>query len=209
VNHERHYRTTVTFCENGGYSRQTTLNSGRVPTLFLFLGGEAMSSTMVVIQCPTCSQKYRVEAGAIGNEVPCQTCGINFLAVDIDAAPLPASPRPAPPVEANSAAKVGRQTVLRLEAQRLAQEKPNGVTRNQGLILISVVLVGLGLQLVQVLAVRRPVWEYKILAPADAGLEAALNAEGKDGWEVVSARRATEGKAGSFLYEMIMKRPKR
>ena len=51
-------------------------------------------------------------------------------------------------------------------------------------------------------------WEYKIEAPEDVLFEIKVNELGREGWELVSARRATgSGYGDSASYEMIFKRP--
>lgn len=50
-------------------------------------------------------------------------------------------------------------------------------------------------------------WEYRIESPSDTRLEASVDGLGKDGWELVFARRATS-EYGGASYEMIFKRPR-
>lgn len=50
-------------------------------------------------------------------------------------------------------------------------------------------------------------WEYMIVSPEDAEFTKAMDRLGADGWELVSARRATSGSGGDASYEMILKRP--
>ena len=52
-------------------------------------------------------------------------------------------------------------------------------------------------------------WEYKLESPYDALFEMEMAKLGKEGWELVFARRATSSAGGSASYEMIFKRPKR
>lgn len=166
-------------------------------------------STVTVIQCPTCSQKYRVDVGAIGTEVECQNCGLKFTAVDLQAPPTP----PPPPRQATPAPDVGsttvvsRETSLRLEGKRLAHESTHGMTFRQGVVIILLLLVGCGSQLLSFRAKAIPRWEYMVVAPPDVGLGADLNALGKSGWELVAARRATNSITDGASYEMIFKRP--
>lgn len=56
-----------------------------------------------------------------------------------------------------------------------------------------------------------PKWEYKIEAVPDLSFESSMTTLGDDGWELISARRASsgEGKSAVFSYEIIFKRPKR
>jgi hypothetical protein len=50
-------------------------------------------------------------------------------------------------------------------------------------------------------------WEYKIDSYGDESVVTTLNELGSDGWEVISARRAT-GYGGSASYEFILRRAK-
>ena len=51
-------------------------------------------------------------------------------------------------------------------------------------------------------------WEYLIETPSDYTLDLKLDEYGRDGWELIFARRASSGAGGSYSYEMIFKRPK-
>jgi hypothetical protein len=52
-------------------------------------------------------------------------------------------------------------------------------------------------------------WQYTIIAPDDAMFDQEMNKLGRDGWELVSARRATSGSGytSSAAYEVILKKP--
>ena len=50
-------------------------------------------------------------------------------------------------------------------------------------------------------------WEYKIEAPSDALFTIEMNILGKEGWEMISAKRATSSGGGSASYEVILRRP--
>ena len=54
-------------------------------------------------------------------------------------------------------------------------------------------------------------WEYRIESFPDTAFSSRINAMGKEGWELVFARRASDGSdySPSFSYEMIFKRPKK
>lgn len=54
-------------------------------------------------------------------------------------------------------------------------------------------------------------WEYRIEAIPDTSFSQTINEMGKEGWELVFARRASDGATYSptFSYEIIFKRPKR
>lgn len=74
--------------------------------------------------------------------------------------------------------------------------------------LIALAVVGLVLVAAPVLFGSQEKWEYKVEAPSDYGLTEKLNRLGAQGWEVVSARRASDGSSYSptFSYEIIFKR---
>ena len=55
-----------------------------------------------------------------------------------------------------------------------------------------------------------PAWEYRIETIRDVGFTRQMNEIGAEGWEVVFARRASDGSEyhPTFSYEVIFKRPK-
>jgi len=108
------------------------------------------------------------------------------------------------------------------------------MTRFQGTILILLLCIGLALQgwyisevsagiderlesgIGRVDAIKEKIsgpieWEYRIESVPDRSFDQRMNAIGKDGWKLVSARRASDGADYSpvFSYEMILKRPKK
>ena len=50
-------------------------------------------------------------------------------------------------------------------------------------------------------------WEYTIESIPDLEFESGMNKLGKQGWELVFARRASGETKSEFSYEMIFKRP--
>lgn len=76
------------------------------------------------------------------------------------------------------------------------------------IVLLCVLVALWGSGVVQTPMLRKS-WEYKIFSPRDFNFEMEVNAMGADGWELVSARRATSSDGGSPSYEMIFKRPVR
>ena len=54
-------------------------------------------------------------------------------------------------------------------------------------------------------------WEYRIESLPDRTFDQRINALGQEGWELVFARRASDGSdySPTFSYEMIFKRPKK
>ena len=52
---------------------------------------------------------------------------------------------------------------------------------------------------------HRQRWEYKLVLPSDEHFADEMNTFGRDGWEMVSARRA-EDSSNVISYEVILKR---
>jgi hypothetical protein len=88
---------------------------------------------------------------------------------------------------------------------------PNGqsLSKLQGNIIIGLLVIALALALWNTFRPNTK-WEYKIEAVPDLTFERSMIALGDDGWELVSARRASsgEGTLTKFSYEIIFKRPK-
>ena len=74
------------------------------------------------------------------------------------------------------------------------------------LLLVLILLVSLGQTLLNRALPEQ--WQYAIAAPNDEELEAVINKLGANGWELVSARRASDGSPSSpkMSYEMIFKK---
>ncbi len=86
----------------------------------------------------------------------------------------------------------------------------NLMSKLQGNIIIGLLVIATLLGLWSNLK-PSPKWEYKIEAVPDVAFESGMTTLGDEGWEAVSARRASsgEGKSAVFSYEIIFKRPKR
>lgn len=80
------------------------------------------------------------------------------------------------------------------------------------LVVLGVLLVvAQGWQIARGAFTARQQWEYTIESPSDLQLAERLLALGREGWEIVSARRATGMTATGSTeasYEMILKRPR-
>ena len=77
------------------------------------------------------------------------------------------------------------------------------------LLLLFVLVVGQLWQIKRGMSVQMQSWQYRIEGPRDEELAASLQKLGAEGWELVSARRATTRVEGETegLYEMIFRRP--
>lgn len=73
-------------------------------------------------------------------------------------------------------------------------------------ILITVIAI---LLLFIVFIIYKPAqYEYKIISDKDSDIGLTMNGFGADGWEVISARRATSSDNSGAVYELIIKRKK-
>ena len=80
------------------------------------------------------------------------------------------------------------------------------MSRNQGTVIIVMLLIVIGAQFFsQVKPTVR--WEYMLESPSDYSFTKTMNNYGEQGWELVSARRASDS-SSSMSYECIFKRPK-
>ncbi len=75
-------------------------------------------------------------------------------------------------------------------------------------VLVSITVAVIALSTAVIVATASPKWEYYVGAVPDRAFIPAMDALGADGWELVTARRAsTEDPSGrEFRYEVIMKR---
>jgi hypothetical protein len=96
------------------------------------------------------------------------------------------------------------------------QEAPHSPQLRKIIVLLLLLVIGFGVFLFYSAAIagnkliaKVQKWEYMIASPNDLVFETELSKFGKEGWELVSARRATSGSgySSSASYEMIFKRP--
>ena len=114
--------------------------------------------------------------------------------------PMPTAAKPAPSLKKSSA-------VATPPATPPAAPHADSITRVQGTVITVLLCIGVILPFVTFL---RPIprFEYKISSPSDYLFDTEMNALGKEGWEIISARRATS-EFRSASYEVILKRPLR
>ena len=114
--------------------------------------------------------------------------------------------RPTPPIQKVIKKEEEKpKEVVKSEPKQKRQEF-QGITKGQGSALIAILLVGIGAPF-WVFLKPVPQWEYNIVAPSDTMFVSEMDRYGKEGWELVSARRAVDD--GEGAYECILKRPKR
>ena len=86
------------------------------------------------------------------------------------------------------------------------------MTFGQGVFIIILLCAGLGLPFVSTFILKPvPQWEYTIKSIPDASFTGSINDYGKEGWELVFARRASDHSDEynpKFSYEVIFKRQK-
>lgn len=83
---------------------------------------------------------------------------------------------------------------------------PYAAERRLTVLVVLAVLILAALVFLVFRATRTPQWQYMVVAPPDQMLESEMNRLGAEGWEIISARRAT-GAYNTASYEMILKRP--
>ncbi len=150
----------------------------------------------IAIRCPHCGEEMSAPDTAVGMRLRCRSCQQPFIAQ----APGAPTPPPAP-------APARAQPPSRPQANR--PEPPRGLWKAVPVLLLTATIV-LCLNLVlsfftMMGASRSPQWEYRRVVIREAGFDDEMNRHGHDGWELASARRASDG-IGVFSYEVIMKR---
>lgn len=82
-------------------------------------------------------------------------------------------------------------------------------TKKAGILSLISVLLLFAILVVEVFpSLRSPSWEYRVESPGDSELQSKMDELGAEGWELVTARRATSGGGLFVSYEMIFKRRK-
>lgn len=76
-----------------------------------------------------------------------------------------------------------------------------------GIALISVLLAANFAKLQQIRTMDEVGWEYDVVTIGDDEWDSAADKVGSQGWEIVSARRASDAR-NNFAYECIVKRRK-
>lgn len=164
----------------------------------------------IAIHCPKCLRKYDVTPDFIGKLVVCSAngCGLRFEAAMPDPSDVEEPIRREPNRQSSSvlARPIDPQAV------RLVDHSFDA-TKKQLVIISTLLSIMLLLQLISTLWMSRtppallPQWEYRVVAPSDGMFDTEMNRLGKEGWEVISARRATAaGDSNLVSYEVILKR---
>lgn len=188
----------------------------------------------VSIECSNCGTKLRVPAAAVGRTGRCNNCDAKFTIVmptaEVpDAPPKPStedfdvddflaidqdiqarlssvsSPPDLPPRRPRGPSAIPSTTSTSAAGNQ--NNGPRTVTSTQGIIIIGLLVIGFGWQVLRP-AVYGAKWEYRIASPSDDAFETEIQKLGDEGWELVTARRATSA-SDSPTYEMIFKRQKR
>lgn len=139
--------------------------------------------------CPKCN--YTRKPTDYTPDYECPSCGVIYSKFVPDDAARKATAAPSrAPVSADQNAKTP-------------------ITFGQGVAIILLLCAGLGLPFVSVLK-PAPQWEYILTTILDEAFTTTINGYGKEGWELVFARRASDGSESrsKFSYEVIFKRRK-
>jgi DNA-directed RNA polymerase subunit RPC12/RpoP len=148
------------------------------------------------LPCRHCGTNIEHEDWQSGSEVKCPACGQRtILSPDLKR-------NPTPPGNAASASTPSPQS----------QRVFSGIGSGQGTAIILILLAIFFLPFFHSTSVLPPQqWEYQIVSVPDNSFTEKLNVLGANGWELVFARRASDGNeaAPTFSYEIILKRPKR
>lgn len=128
--------------------------------------------------------------------------------------PTPRSPRPSaitnsPPRSAPPPAPVAPPISGVASQQSILRTTPLQMVFTAAMLLG--IWICAALLLAQLFSGREPSWEYKIIAPSDDVFAEVMDILGRDGWELVTARRATSGDAehSQASYECIFRQPTR
>lgn len=133
-----------------------------------------------------------VPDGYEGKAIKCTSCGASIKADPI----APTSPQKA----------IAKPQPKQVEDKPWVKKiKP--MSSGQGFIIIVLLILASGFTLFEKI---KPVeqWEYLIESPSDLMFNYTMDRLGKEGWELVTARRATGG-YDDAQYECIFKRPVR
>ena len=174
---------------------------------------------MATYTCQNCSHSQSASDQHIGKSAKCKRCRTkNKIVADAQASNVP------PTIPIVEAPETVENSGFNDVDTNSAIEPLKPATRSKGFwdyliaSILGLLLVNsfaiTGMLASQILGVAEPAtksalteWEYKIDSPYDETFESSMNFMGRQGWELVSARRATS-KYGSPKYEMIFKRPK-
>ena len=151
-----------------------------------------------------------VDQEGIGLDVPCPSCGRDVRVPERSDEAKPPKPFTPPLTSKQSPSPSPRPSA--------ASSKPAssiGMTFGQAKAIIVILVIGLFVVpffhsiFTQVAPPQQ--WEYIIVSVPDDSFTKDMNQYGDAGWELVFARRASDGDTymPTFSYEMIFKRPKR
>ncbi len=163
-------------------------------------------------ECPKCSQTLDAPEELATQLINCPACKETIevpLRSQRTEPPKPPKPAVTPPSPAPPQPLPSRPTA----ASR--QTSFRSITTGQGTAIIVLLILALLVfpffhsLLSGVLPSQE--WEYCLVSIPDYSFETKINALGADGWELVFARRASDGSEirATMSYEMIFKRPKR
>lgn len=193
---------------------------------------------MAYIVCPRCTYRRSAPDALVGKRISCPGCR-NPIEVHAGDTPGEETQQPARTTSSGSASSAPATGGRSSTEQRARAASPGGRTfaavaepdstaalleeilavRSLLLVLCSIVglacagLIGIGVTGILLLAgaskEESPQWEYTVTSPPDAVFTKELNDLGKQGWQLVFARRAIDSLTNEASYEVILQRRKR
>lgn len=134
-------------------------------------------------ECPRCKEKLEIDNANAGLKVTCPTCQHEFQC---------------PEVKTNQPKK-------EVSAPNVTEKKLKEITKILYVGLIAFPLFGGSLSFLSIIP---KTYQYTITTTPDLELNEKLDFMGENGWEMVSARRASIDDNMTMAYEIIWKRPK-
>ena len=165
--------------------------------------------------CSHCGQSLTVDQQGVGLDVPCPGCGRDVRVPERSDEPKPPPKPPTPPPVSKPSPPPASAPSPQPRVPSASSVPFQGITSGQATAIIVILVIGLFVIPFFHSAFNQvappPEWEYKIVTIPDESFDSKMNQLGEDGWELVFARRASDGDRylPTFSYEMVFKRPKR
>ncbi len=160
----------------------------------------------IKVTCSKCAKTFEVSDKFGGKTGPCPNCKAQIRVPDLSKNFVVHNPK-------NWFDKQDELMAKSAAVRKTSTSTSGNPSQMPTILLLTVIallLLGtLGVQVVSVFQ-RRNAWEYMITSPSDIDFQRSLDNHGKNGWELVTARRASNSNSLTikFSYECIFKRRK-